>query len=220
MGCREKVYRRNELFCSFTSRLVASGGEKLQCFYNQVIDVGAIRRSCFSASPLPWEAKWTCADGDCRSLCRGWSHFYPSSTCFLLFILFIQLGWDLWKTEMKVRCCFLDFCFKERAVSSVCAHLTAPLLCCALSSFNWEISTLKNFQICFHSFRGNRNKSTFPISFSFFLSRMIWIVSSFLGTLHSADGFLNETPSISNLFFSWLILSNETVWMIFLLLLG
>jgi hypothetical protein len=41
-----------------------------------------------------------------------------------------------------------------------------------------------------------------------------------LGTLHSADGFLNETPSISNLFFSWLILSNETVWMIFLLLLG
>jgi hypothetical protein len=89
-----------------------------------------------------------------------------------------------------------------------------------LSSFNWEISTLKNFQICFHSFRGNRNKSTFPISFSFFLSRMIWIVSSFLGTFHSADGSLNETPSISNHFFSWLSLSNETVWMIFLLLLG
>lgn len=143
--------------------------------------MGAIRRSCFSASPLPWEAKWTCADGDCRSLCRGWSHFYPSSTCFLLFILFIQLGWDLWKTEMKVRCCFLDFCFKERAVSSVCTHLTAPLLCCAFSSFNWEISTLKNFQICFHSFRGNIETSQlFQSLFPFFYhgwyesSRLFW----------------------------------------------
>jgi len=40
LGLPRKVYWRNELFCSFTLRLVASGGEELQCFYNQVIDVG------------------------------------------------------------------------------------------------------------------------------------------------------------------------------------
>ena len=91
--------------------------EALQYFCNQVIDVRAIRWSCFPpfrCLALLWEAKWTWRWWRLQIFMLGMAPVLSFQHLLLLiyfYFIIYNWGWDLWKKEMKVRPYFLDFFF-------------------------------------------------------------------------------------------------------------